>query len=202
MKFFGRKSAGRAETRPALARAISWGGAELPRSYEAQVRAAYRDNPVAQRAVRMVAEGVTRARLPMQNEVICTLYDSRVPQMAQDLGNTRSAAALEFWRERIVGTLSGPHPDLLLRATRMEITRYGHAMPIPRVGDQRILSEIALKSNTGKRSALLNGERLELLPAPVAGRLTFAHSDWAGYSVLEEAFTRGHHAGLWAAQGS
>ena len=108
----------------------------------------------------------------------------------------------EFWRERIVGTLSGPHPDLLLRATRMEITRYGHAMPIPRVGDQRVLSEIALKSNTGKRSALLNGERVELLPAPVAGRLTFAHSDWAGYSVLEEAFTRGHHAGLWAVQGS
>ncbi|WP_376709039.1 FAD-dependent oxidoreductase [Comamonas sp.] len=108
----------------------------------------------------------------------------------------------EYWRERIVGTLSGPHPDLLLRATRMEITRYGHAMPIPRVGDQRVLSEIALKSNTGKRKALLNGERVELLPAPAAGRLIFAHSDWAGYSVLEEAFTRGHHAGLWAAQGS
>ena len=47
---------------------------------------------------------------------------------------------------------------------------------------------------------LLVSVLLELLPAPVAGRLVFAHSDWAGYSVLEEAFTRGHHAGLWAAQ--
>jgi HK97 family phage portal protein len=68
MKLFGRKSAGRAESRPdlarpALARALTWGAAELPRSYEAQVRAAYRDNPVAQRAVRMVAEGVGGAPL-------------------------------------------------------------------------------------------------------------------------------------------
>ncbi|MEK6636987.1 MAG: phage portal protein [Pseudomonadota bacterium] len=63
MKLFGRKSAGRVESRPALARALTWGGHELPRSYEAQVRGAYRDNPVAQRAVRMVAEGVGGAPL-------------------------------------------------------------------------------------------------------------------------------------------
>lgn len=63
MKLFGRKSAGRDDPRPALARALSWGAAELPRSYEAQVRSAYRDNPVAQRAVRMVAEGVGGAPL-------------------------------------------------------------------------------------------------------------------------------------------
>ena len=73
MKLFGRKSAGRvesrlAEARPALARALSWGAAELPRSYEAQVRAAYRDNPVAQRAVRMVAEGVGGAPLLCSDE--------------------------------------------------------------------------------------------------------------------------------------
>lgn len=104
-----------------------------------------------------------------------------------------------FWRERIVKTLSEPHADLLQRATRMEITRYGHAMPVPRVGDQQILSEIALKSRKDKGKQLSNGERVELLPTPVAGRLAFAHSDWAAYSVLEEAFTRGHHAGLWAA---
>jgi HK97 family phage portal protein len=68
MKLFGRKSAGRAESRlassrPDLARALTWGAQELPRSYEAQVRSAYRDNPVAQRAVRMVAEGVGAAPL-------------------------------------------------------------------------------------------------------------------------------------------
>lgn len=104
-----------------------------------------------------------------------------------------------FWRERIVRSLSLPHPDLLLQATRMEITRYGHAMAIPRPGDQQVLSQIALSAHTGGRKQLLNGERISSLPLPATARLGFAHSDWAGYSVLEEAFTRGHHAGLWAA---
>ena len=111
------------------------------------------------------------------------------------------AQPFAFWRDRIVNTLSEPHADLLLRATRMEITRYGHAMAIPRPGDQKILSEIALKANIDKRKQLLNGERVQSLPTPGTARLSFAHSDWAGYSVLEEAFTRGHHAGLLAAQG-
>ncbi|MEG0149444.1 MAG: NAD(P)-binding protein [Comamonas sp.] len=105
----------------------------------------------------------------------------------------------EFWRNRIVQSLSEPHPDLLLRATRMEITRYGHAMAIPRPGDQQILSQIALQSNQDKRKKLSNGEHVQSLPTPATARLAFAHADWAGYSVLEEAFTRGHHAGLWAA---
>ena len=68
MKLFGRKSAGRVESRPDLSRALTWGAAELPRSYEAQVRSAYRDNPVAQRAVRMVAEGVGGAPLLCSDE--------------------------------------------------------------------------------------------------------------------------------------
>lgn len=106
-----------------------------------------------------------------------------------------------FWRDRIVKTLSEPHPDLLRRATRMEISRYGHAMAIPRPGDQKILSEIGLKFNQGERKQLSNGERFSALPTPATTRLSFAHSDWAGYSVLEEAFTRGHHAGLIAAAG-
>ena len=106
----------------------------------------------------------------------------------------------EFWRERIVNSLSQPHPDLLLRATRMDITRYGHAMAIPRPGDQQLLSAIALGSSASKPSqARVNGEAVRLLPTPQTTRLSFAHSDWAGYSVLEEAFTRGHHAGLWSA---
>jgi precorrin-8X/cobalt-precorrin-8 methylmutase len=70
---------------------------------------------------RMVAEGVTRARLPMKNEVICTLYDPRVPQMAQDIGNTRSAAALEFWRDRMAGSVVaiGNAPTVLFRLLEM-----------------------------------------------------------------------------------
>ncbi|SEJ15472.1 precorrin-8X methylmutase [Paraburkholderia diazotrophica] len=54
---------------------------------------------------RMVAEGITRARLPARNEVICTLADPRVPTLARELDNTRSAAALELWRSHLEGSV-------------------------------------------------------------------------------------------------
>ncbi len=54
---------------------------------------------------RMVAEGITRPRLPKNNRVICTLHDDGVPDLAQALGNTRSAAALEHWREHLEGSV-------------------------------------------------------------------------------------------------
>ncbi|TLX61378.1 precorrin-8X methylmutase [Stutzerimonas nosocomialis] len=54
---------------------------------------------------RMVAEGVTRARLPADNPVICTLHDEQVPALAKTMGNTRSAAALERWREHLAGSV-------------------------------------------------------------------------------------------------
>jgi precorrin-8X/cobalt-precorrin-8 methylmutase len=53
----------------------------------------------------MVAHGVTRARLPSANEVVCTLRDPRVPELAQELGNTRTAAALDLWRDRLAGAV-------------------------------------------------------------------------------------------------
>jgi precorrin-8X/cobalt-precorrin-8 methylmutase len=53
----------------------------------------------------MVAEGVVRAGLPAQNEVICTLDDPRVPDLAGKLGTTRSAAAVELWRGRLAGAV-------------------------------------------------------------------------------------------------
>lgn len=53
----------------------------------------------------MVSEGVTRARLPADNAVICTLRDPRVPEMAAGMGNTRSAAALELWRPHLAGAV-------------------------------------------------------------------------------------------------
>ncbi|MCO5734512.1 precorrin-8X methylmutase [Rhizobium sp. SSA_523] len=53
----------------------------------------------------MVAHGITRARLPAHNEVICTLRDPRVQELAQQLGNTRSAVALELWRDRLEGAV-------------------------------------------------------------------------------------------------
>lgn len=53
----------------------------------------------------MVAAGITRARLPVDNSVICTLKDPMVPELAQKVGNTRSAAALELWRDHLKGSL-------------------------------------------------------------------------------------------------
>ena len=54
---------------------------------------------------RMVSEGVTRARLPADNPVICTLHDPAVPEMARTIGNTRSAAALALWRPHLAGAV-------------------------------------------------------------------------------------------------
>lgn len=54
---------------------------------------------------RMVSEGITRARLPAANAVICTLGDEAVPALAQSLRNTRSAAALELWRPYLDGAV-------------------------------------------------------------------------------------------------
>jgi len=53
----------------------------------------------------MVAEGVTRARLPAVNQVICTLRAPEVPALAAGLSTTRSAAALELWRDRLDGAV-------------------------------------------------------------------------------------------------
>ena len=54
---------------------------------------------------RMVSEGITRSRLPAQNAVICTLHDNQVPEMAAQISNTRSAAAVELWRPHLVGAI-------------------------------------------------------------------------------------------------
>lgn len=55
--------------------------------------------------VRMVSEGITRPRLPADNQIICTLQDPRVPEMAAEMQNTRSAAAVELWRPHMEGAL-------------------------------------------------------------------------------------------------
>jgi precorrin-8X/cobalt-precorrin-8 methylmutase len=53
----------------------------------------------------MVARGITRTRLPTNNQVICSLNDPCVPAVAKKLGTTRSAAALELWRDRLAGAV-------------------------------------------------------------------------------------------------
>ncbi|MET3709892.1 precorrin-8X/cobalt-precorrin-8 methylmutase [Sphingomonas trueperi] len=54
---------------------------------------------------RMVSEGITRARLPAENRVLCTLHDTEVPALAKEMANTRSAAALELWRPHLAGAV-------------------------------------------------------------------------------------------------
>ncbi|RSO10614.1 precorrin-8X methylmutase [Streptomyces sp. WAC 06783] len=69
----------------------------------------------------MVASGVTRKRLPADNEVICTLADPSVPDLAKRMGTTRSAAALELWRDRLDGAVVavGNAPTALFRLLEM-----------------------------------------------------------------------------------
>ena len=77
----------------------------------------------------MVAAGVTRARLPAGNEVVCTLGEPDVPALAKQLGTTRSAAALEHWRDRIDGAVAviGNAPTALFRL--LELVEEGAPRP-------------------------------------------------------------------------
>jgi precorrin-8X/cobalt-precorrin-8 methylmutase len=65
----------------------------------------------------MVGRGITRARLPAGNQVVCTLNDPHVPALAAKLGTTRSAAALDLWIDRVAGALVaiGNAPTALFR---------------------------------------------------------------------------------------
>ncbi|WP_372671067.1 precorrin-8X methylmutase [Amycolatopsis kentuckyensis] len=69
----------------------------------------------------MIASGVTRRRLPAGNEVVCTLSDPSVPSLAERMGTTRSAAALELWRDRLPGSVVaiGNAPTALFRLLEM-----------------------------------------------------------------------------------
>jgi precorrin-8X/cobalt-precorrin-8 methylmutase len=83
---------------------------------------------------KMVANGVTRARLPAGNEVICTLDDAVVPDLARKVGNTRSAAAMELWRDKLGGALVaiGNAPTALFRL--LEMLDEGAAPPAAIIG--------------------------------------------------------------------
>jgi precorrin-8X/cobalt-precorrin-8 methylmutase len=82
----------------------------------------------------MVASGVTRSRLPADNEVVCTLTDPAVPALAAELGTTRTAAALELWRERLGGSVVvvGNAPTALFRL--LELVDEGVAPPAAVIG--------------------------------------------------------------------
>ena len=82
----------------------------------------------------MVAHGVTRARLPARNAVVCTLNDPRVAALTQHNGTTRSAAALDFWLDRLAGAVVaiGNAPTALFRL--LELIDGGAPKPAAIVG--------------------------------------------------------------------
>jgi precorrin-8X/cobalt-precorrin-8 methylmutase len=82
----------------------------------------------------MVAAGITRSRLRAGNDVVCTLGDPRVPGLAARLGTTRSAAAVELWRDRLGGALVavGNAPTALFHL--LELVAAGAPRPAAVVG--------------------------------------------------------------------
>ncbi|WP_353859804.1 precorrin-8X methylmutase [Azospirillum formosense] len=82
----------------------------------------------------MVAHGITRARLPADNPVICTLRDPAVPELAKQVENTRSAAALELWVPRLAGSVVaiGNAPTALFKL--LEMIRDGAPKPAAVLG--------------------------------------------------------------------
>ena len=82
----------------------------------------------------MVASGVTRSRLPAGNEVVCTLSDPSVRELAARMGTTRTAAAMELWRERLDGAVVvvGNAPTALFRL--LELVEEGVAPPAAVIG--------------------------------------------------------------------
>jgi precorrin-8X/cobalt-precorrin-8 methylmutase len=82
----------------------------------------------------MVANGVTRSRLPKGNDVVCTLDDPAVPDLATRLGTTRTAASMELWRDRLAGALVaiGNAPTALFRL--LEMLDEGAAWPAAVIG--------------------------------------------------------------------
>lgn len=113
----------------------------------------------------MVADGVTRARLPKDNAVVCTLRDPAVPELAAKLGTTRTAAAMELWRERLGGSVVviGNAPTALYRlfelvATGVPAPALVIGMPVGFVGaaeskaalaDRRDLDWIVVRGRRG-----------------------------------------------------
>jgi precorrin-8X/cobalt-precorrin-8 methylmutase len=83
---------------------------------------------------KMVAHGITRSRLPAENDVVCTLDHPETPGVARRIGNTRSAAALDLWGERMAGALVaiGNAPTALFRL--LELLDLGAPRPAAIIG--------------------------------------------------------------------
>lgn len=112
----------------------------------------------------MVASGITRSRLPADNEIICTLNAPGVPELAQQLGNTRSAAAIDHW-DRIGGSVVaiGNAPTALFRLLELLHKGLPHpaailGLPVGFIGAAE--SKVALAENgLGLEYLVVHGRR-------------------------------------------
>ncbi|MFJ3500456.1 precorrin-8X methylmutase [Streptomyces sp. NPDC090135] len=131
----------------------------------ASARAALRAGAPILCDAQMVASGVTRKRLPADNEVLCTLSDPAVPALAAELGTTRSAAALELWRDRLEGSVVaiGNAPTALFHLLEMVAKGAGRpaavlGIPVGFIGAAE--SKDALAENTlGLDHLVVRGRR-------------------------------------------
>ncbi len=106
----------------------------------------------------MVAHGITRARLPARNDVVCTLGDATVPELAHSMGTTRSAAAMELWRPYLQGSLVaiGNAPTALFRL--LEMIDQGAPTPAAVIG-----VPVGFVGAVESKDALANDARLPFL---------------------------------------
>ena len=112
---------------------------------------------------KMVSEGITRARLPRNNEIICTLNEPSVPKLAIEIGNTRSAAAVELWKSKIKGSViaigNAPtalfHLLNLLKDGLIESPAAIIGCPVGFVGAKE--SKVALSKTVGVPSLITKG---------------------------------------------
>jgi monoamine oxidase len=106
----------------------------------------------------------------------------------------RQALLQSTWaqlRDRALAEIAQAHPDITRRAQQIDITRYGHAMAVP---TPQFISKSGGLPTYSLNSTLSKSKHYPMRYTPSTNRLRFAHSDWSGYSVFEEAFTRGMHA--------
>jgi precorrin-8X/cobalt-precorrin-8 methylmutase len=113
---------------------------------------------------KMVASGITRPRLPADNDIICTLSEPGVPALAKQIGNTRSAAAMDLWGDRLEGAVVaiGNAPtalfhlfELIDRGAPMPAAVIG--MPVGFVGAAE--SKDALAADSRFESVIVTGRR-------------------------------------------
>jgi len=128
-------------------------------------------------------DAMHQSLLPVPGATVLSCY--RALGLAPARRQALYAQPWTHWRDTLLADFAVPHPDLAAKATRIDITRYGHAMSTPVPGIRSSAALAALRQ-----------------PLPAAWRrLAFAHSDLSGYSIFEEAFAHGHSAGQSALPG-